>query len=203
MPSISNPKFSPSYGGFRPASPDRRAEVIDACTKCFLEKGLGETSVRDLSESIHLRAAGIYSYFESKDDAVRVCAEKAAMDVEKSMLLYAVQHIQEEPKVLLSDLFAIADENASLLRFYTQVVTSPRYAETMAPFRQKFNDRITYYNSRCAEKLGLMDSELSPVFRMGVSAYSHYMIYGRKSDIEMQVKLLTEYLENLEPALVR
>ena len=34
------------------------------------------------------------------------------------------------------------------------------------------------------------------------SAYSHYMIYGRKSDIEMQVKLLTEYLENLEPALV-
>ena len=203
MPSFSNQKFSPSYGGFRQASPERRAEVIDACTKCFLEKGLGETSVRDLSDSIHLRVAGIYSYFENKDDAVRVCAEKAAMDVEKSMLLYAVQHIQAEPKTLLSDLFGLADDNASLLRFYTQVVTSPRYADVMAPFREKFSDRITYYITRCAEKLGVMDSELSPMFRMGVSAYSHYMIYGRKSDIEMQVKLLTEYLENLEPALVR
>lgn len=59
--------------------PDRKKEVINVCLDHFIEKGLSETSTRSLSSALQLQNAGLYYYFENKDEAIILCAEEAAI----------------------------------------------------------------------------------------------------------------------------
>lgn len=58
---------------------DRKKEVINVCLDHFIANGL-EISTRSLSEALKLQNTGLYYYFESKDEAVILCAEEAVSD---------------------------------------------------------------------------------------------------------------------------
>ena len=42
---------------------DRKKEIVELCLNLFIEKGLYETSTRDLSKAMNLQNAGLYYYF--------------------------------------------------------------------------------------------------------------------------------------------
>lgn len=58
---------------------DRKKEFINVYLDHFIANGL-EISTRSLSEALILQNAGLYYYFESKDEAVIMCAEEAVSD---------------------------------------------------------------------------------------------------------------------------
>lgn len=72
---------------------DRKKEVINICLDLFIEKGLTSTSTRSLSSALKLQNAGLYYYFESKDEAVIACAEEAALRLEKCLIAPAMREI--------------------------------------------------------------------------------------------------------------
>lgn len=61
---------------------DRRKEILNVCLDTFINKGLSETTVRDLSTALKLQSGGIYYWFKDKDEAVVACAEEAALRLE-------------------------------------------------------------------------------------------------------------------------
>lgn len=61
---------------------DKKKEIVRICLKVFIQKGLLNTTSRELSAAINLQNAGIYYYFKSKDDLVIACAEEAAIQLE-------------------------------------------------------------------------------------------------------------------------
>jgi len=55
----------------------RRAEIIAAAGRVFLDKGYGATSFKDIAEAIGMDRASLYYYFESKQDLFRVATGSA------------------------------------------------------------------------------------------------------------------------------
>ena len=91
---------------------DRRKEVINICLDLFIEKGLTATSTRDLSSALKLQNAGLYYYFESKDETVIACAEEAALRLENALIPSALREIHT-PDVMMERLQTRANEMAS------------------------------------------------------------------------------------------
>ena len=173
---------------------DRKKEVVDACLNVFSKQGLSETSVRDLSKSIHLQSAGMYSYFPTKNEAVVACAEEAAMRLEKNLIMYAIKEIGADPDQLIDRLFERAEKNAPSMRFLSQVYTTPKYSKQLDPVFEKLYSRYEYYSKRCAEKLGLTKDVFTPYFLIGISAFQSYMLFKNKDSVMPQIELIKDFL---------
>ena len=48
----------------------RRAEIIDAAFKCFMEKGFHNTTMQDIYNATNLSPGAVYNYFPGKEDIV-------------------------------------------------------------------------------------------------------------------------------------
>jgi TetR/AcrR family transcriptional regulator, transcriptional repressor of aconitase len=48
----------------------RRAEIIDAAFKCFMEKGFHNTTMQDIYDATKLSPGAVYNYFHGKEDIV-------------------------------------------------------------------------------------------------------------------------------------
>ena len=48
----------------------RRAEILEAATKCFMEKGFHNTIMQDIYDAANLSPGAVYNYFSSKEDIV-------------------------------------------------------------------------------------------------------------------------------------
>ena len=86
---------------------DRKKEVINICLDHFISHGL-ETSTRSLSKALKLQNAGLYYYFESKDEAVVLCAEEAALRLENALIVSAMKDIKN-PDLMMKRLQSRAD----------------------------------------------------------------------------------------------
>lgn len=106
---------------------DRKQEVINICLDLFIEKGLTSTSTRNLSSALKLQNAGLYYYFESKDEAVIACAEEAALRVESALIPGALHDI-DDLDTMMKRLQSRADEMAPTMRFLVTVCASSQCA---------------------------------------------------------------------------
>lgn len=79
---------------------DRRKEILNVCLDTFINKGLSETTVRDLSTALKLQSGGIYYWFKDKDEAVVACAEEAALRLENSLIFPALKDIKDPDKMI-------------------------------------------------------------------------------------------------------
>lgn len=79
---------------------DRRKEILNVCLDTFINKGLSETTVRDLSTALKLQSGGIYYWFKDKDEAVVACAEEAALRLENSLIFPALKDIKDPDKMM-------------------------------------------------------------------------------------------------------
>lgn len=79
----------------------KRNAVINVCLEQFVDKGLYGTTSRDLSKALNLQSAGMYSYFENKDDAIVACAEQAAIRLEQQLFGVAFECLRSEKGICL------------------------------------------------------------------------------------------------------
>ena len=54
----------------------KKEEILSAALKLFLEKGIRETKLEEIAESVYLTKPTIYYYFKSKEDIVDALIEK-------------------------------------------------------------------------------------------------------------------------------
>lgn len=97
-------------------SGERKAEVINICLDHFIEQGLFATSTRSLSKALKLQSGGLYNHFSSKDEAVIVCAEQAAIRLEETLISPAIKDMSD-PDRMMRRLYSRADEMAPTMKF--------------------------------------------------------------------------------------
>lgn len=168
---------------------DRREKAISACLDQFVERGLYETTSRDLSRALKLQSGGMYQYFSNKDEAVVVCAEEAAFLLEKYMVLQAVRESDDVDK-MLDSLVERARKLSSIMSFLVQVCSVPKYREQMVPVLERLNYRYSEYCELFSQKFGCSSKEFEPIFHICVSAISNYMIFGETNKISSQIEYI-------------
>lgn len=177
---------------------DRKQEVINICLDLFIEKGLTSTSTRNLSSALKLQNAGLYYYFESKDEAVIACAEEAALRLEKCLIAPAMRELSDLDS-LMKRLRSRADEMAPTMRFFVSVCVSEQYKDDMKSALDRLSKRYEAYASRLAEKLKCDVSVVAPYLYTTITAVTNYMIFNEESYILPQIKLIKEQVAKLRP----
>lgn len=175
--------------------PERKKEVINICLDHFIDNGL-EASTRSLSKALNLQNAGLYYYFESKDEAVVLCAEEAAIRLENYLIEPAMKDVKN-PDLMLEQMQFHADEMASTMRFFVSVCVSETYREKVKPVLNRLSSRYKQYSERFAEALGCELEEIEPYVYMGATAVANYMIFGEGDIIYPQFKIIKKKISEL------
>lgn len=132
----------------------RRKEIIDICLNKFIEKGLYETTSRDLTEALNMSPSALYYHFKNKDDAVLQCAEEAAIRVEETLLLPTLEMmddkepLHEQPEEIFTQMQAV-------LRFFAQVCSANKYREQMKAILNRLREREASYCEKFALENGM------------------------------------------------
>ncbi len=177
-------------------SGERRTEVINICLDHFIEQGLFETSTRSLSKALKLQSGGLYNHFSSKDEAVIVCAEQAAIRLEDTLISPAMRDMGD-PDRMMKRLRSRADEMAPTMRFLVSVCSSDRYKDDMKPVLDRLAERYEHYTEKAAEKLGCTKEDVEPYVYLTITAVSNYMIFAEDKYIYPQIRLVKEALRSL------
>lgn len=172
---------------------DRKREIIKVCLDVFRNKGLINTTSRDLSAALNLQNAGIYYYFKSKDDLVVACAEEAAYQLE-TQLIVPLRDELKNPNKMMADLQLKCDKLAPNMKFLAQAFTVEKYHKKLHPFLTAMSERYKKYAQTFAEILGRELEDIEPYVYMGITAATNYMIFGENSYIKPQFDLIKKQL---------
>ncbi len=178
---------------------NKQKEVVDACLKMFVSKGLFETTSRDLSKALQLQSGGLYYYFKSKDEVVVSCAEEATIRIESTLILPVLKELQNhnEPDEMMSNLRKHADAMAPMMRFLTQVATVEKYKEDLKPVLDSLSKRYKTYAEKFAEYFRCSVEEIEPFVYMCITAVVNYMIFGEDSYIYPQINMIKSKIREL------
>lgn len=70
-----------------------KKEIVNNCLELLVERGLTQTTTRELSKVMKLKSGDMYYYFNSKDDLIIACTEEAVIRVENSLLVPALKEL--------------------------------------------------------------------------------------------------------------
>ncbi|MDI6858389.1 MAG: TetR/AcrR family transcriptional regulator [Dehalococcoidia bacterium] len=87
----------------------RTNEILDAAEKCFVRKGLHQTTMHDICAEARLSPGAVYRYFKSKDDLIDAVAQRRTLEE-----MGIVQEAKEETSQALEALAVVGE------RFWAQ-----------------------------------------------------------------------------------
>lgn len=173
---------------------DRRKEVLNVCLDTFINKGLSETTVRDLSTALKLQSGGIYYWFKDKDEAVVACAEEAALRLENFLIFPALKDIKD-PDKMMKRLKIRADEMQPTMKFFASVCALSKYEERMQPVLDRLAERYEAYARRFSKELNCDFDAVAPYVYFAITTITDYMIFGEAKYIFPQIELIKTALK--------
>lgn len=173
---------------------DRRKEILNVCLDTFINKGLSETTVRDLSTALKLQSGGIYYWFKDKDEAVVACAEEAALRLENSLIFPALKDIKD-PDKMMKRLKIRADEMRPTMKFFASVCALSKYEERMQPVLDRLAERYEAYARRFSKELNCDFDAVAPYVYFAITTITDYMIFGEAKYIFPQIELIKTALK--------
>lgn len=168
---------------------ERKKEIINICLDHFICKGLSETSTRSLSSALKLQNAGLYYYFKTKDEAVLLCAEEAALRLENTLIVPAIKEIMN-PDLMFKQLKNTADKMAPTMKFLISVCSDNKYKDGMKPILDRLTERYANYAEMVARKLKCEKSDIEPYVYITITAVSNYMVFCEDKFIVPQMNLV-------------
>jgi AcrR family transcriptional regulator len=98
---------------------DTRDRIETAAIRLFVEKGVAETSIRDIAAAVGLSEGALYRHFESKDDLVWKVFERHYVAFAETLQALAQTEITARAKVaaMIRGFCHAHDDNPTLFRF--------------------------------------------------------------------------------------
>lgn len=173
---------------------ERYREIVEICLNEFIEKGLFNTSVRDLADTLQMQPSGLYYHFKNKDDIVVACAEKAGIELEDVLILPVLDYLDDEQQYV-TFLMDRVQEMVPMMKFFTQVCTTKEYRADMQPVLDRLKKRHKEYSIMFAKRLRCEPEEIAPYLYACVAIVANYMIFGEDFYYVEPFKLLRGAIE--------
>ena len=99
--------------------PDTRDRIEQAAVRLFVEKGVAETTVKDIARAVGLSEGALYRHFESKDELVWKAFERHYVEFGATLQRLAASESNTRGKVaaMIRGFCRAHDENPTLFKF--------------------------------------------------------------------------------------
>src|SRR5262245_60298653 len=99
--------------------PDTRDRLEQAAIRLFVQKGVAETSVRDIARAVGISEGALYRHFESKDELVWKAFEShyVAFAAQLQQLAESQTTARDKVAAMIRGFCRAHDENPTLFKF--------------------------------------------------------------------------------------
>ena len=141
----------------------RREEILEAAARCFVDKGVHQTSVHDICAAAKLSPGGLYRYFRSKSDIIVALAEQ-----DRQELADFIQQLQETQDVAqalrqaaphLVEIIYGSDYGRLTLEFAAEAGRNPEVAAVFDEARGALREALAGAVER-SQRVGHLDKSL-------------------------------------------
>jgi AcrR family transcriptional regulator len=137
---------------------DRRQQILDAATRCFIANGFHQTSMQDLIRSAEVSVGTFYRYFRSKTELIRAIAEEIVGELVNEFDLI----VNIRPVPALADAMRQALETAEkrltggqqariAVLVWSEALRDPELAELVAAVYRTIRGRFVTLASRARD----------------------------------------------------
>ncbi len=99
---------------------ERRKEIIDVALQLFLEKGYEKTSIKDITEKMHIATGLFHYYFRSKEDVLIACAalnsQMITEELELETFFDGKKNAVEKINLLMSQVLYNVSEKSKIIK---------------------------------------------------------------------------------------
>jgi AcrR family transcriptional regulator len=128
----------------------RRKQILTAAWECFAEKGLRDTTIRDIAKSMKVSTGVIYNYFKGKDEIIEAL-DHWSMRNKESMFQQLAR--QDSPRESLRELFRLSFERCPEENFKQSMRADINvWADALksSGLKKKFNVQYEYLREKIA-----------------------------------------------------
>lgn len=121
-----------------PRHPDTKQRIERAALELFVNKGIAETTTKDIAKAVKISEATIYRHFSSKDDLARELFERQHILLAEALSAAAASeaHINAQVRAIVTAYCHLADADwllfryhqlsqAALLRYFSEDLPNP------------------------------------------------------------------------------
>lgn len=104
-------------GARRPGRKEREAQILDAATRVFANKGFRAATTREIAAEAGISEGTIYNYFDSKYDLLIAMSQRLALEsLQQLDQLPPHEDVRAYVTALVSDRFDLLTKNMDLIR---------------------------------------------------------------------------------------
>lgn len=146
----------------------RRAEILEAAGKCFMEKGFHNTTMQDIYQAANLSPGAVYNYFSSKEDIV-VASVKEFKDWTISSLASVISENPNESFIKVIQFWLSLVKQADIsqsvsiqLDFYSEATRNSSIREAMLQTQDATHEKLIELIKR-HQQAGMFNAKLDPL----------------------------------------
>lgn len=154
----------------------KKQQMLKKCFELFVEKGLENTSLNDLTAYCKTYKAAFYNYFESKDEIV---TESAKMYMRTLDDMFKNEFINPKHTIVdaLKRGFEVICGQRNELRFIYQVISSPKYGKKSRNEMSEIYSRYFEYSDVFARVYGIDHEQFRPYFLLFVATIHDFCLW--------------------------
>ncbi len=177
-------------------SQEKTRQILKVCFKEFADKGLENTSMRDLAAACHFTPPSLYDYVKSKDDVV-IDSANYYMKTLRGKFTENYKHLKPTLREEAESIFAILTKEKSNLRFIYQVLSSPKYGEKCKKLLNEAYMDYSKYSDMIAKYYNVPHEELEPVFLILISTVHDFCLCENEELVNKRLNYIYEKMEAL------
>lgn len=138
-------------------------KILDAATKCFISKGLHQTSMRDIAGEAKMSLGGMYRYFKSKNDIILKFVKQSNAEIVEA--IEYLSNAKNYKKALLNVMHEIWKDiiEGQEIGLYLEVMSEAIRNEKVGKIIKKENsEKLLAKSIKDAAETGKVNLKLSP-----------------------------------------
>ena len=174
----------------------KKESLIEKSFELFVERGLENTSINDLSKHCGTYKAAFYNYFKSKDEIVIECAKSymQSLDVKiKNLFHTPSKNIIEALKHGIE----LISEERSKLRFVYQVISSPKYGAKSREELSKIYIVFFDYSKNISQIYDVEHDKFRPYFLLYMATIHDFCLWENTELVAEKLEFIYSSLKKI------
>lgn len=170
--------------------------ILDSIFTFFVNRGLENVSIRELSKGTRLAQGSLYYWFGDKTNIICECTEYGLKKVADKIFEYVFENMNDL-SWFFSDCLNEIGKYKRELRFIYQMAASPVYGEAIRKKGHDLNFIYDKYTRKLSGILGCDEEILRPLVYLFISAVLDYVIWEEKEKSQFQLDFIYSALPEM------